>query len=144
VLIQPDTIEALTSNLKRWAAAAPGIVAIAVVGSHARGTARVGSDVDIVIICTDPKKYLESIGWLSEFGGVEKTEREDWGLVQSWRVFYQSGIEVEFCITTEEWCSHEAIDSGTGRVIKGGAKIVFDPRSLLSDLILAVSDWKDS
>jgi uncharacterized protein len=137
-------IDAFISRLELWSAGEPGIRAIALVGSHARGAARADSDIDIIIICTDPSHYLESGDWLSAFGQIRNAEREDWGLVQSWRVFYLDGTEVEFGITTERWCSEVEISSGTGRVISDGAKIVFDPNDLLANLIVVVGDSKPS
>jgi uncharacterized protein len=137
-------IDAFISRLEHWSAAEPGIQAIALVGSHARGTACADSDIDIIIICTDPSHYLKSTNWLSAFGEIRNAEREDWGLVQSWRVFYLDGTEVEFGITSKEWCSEAEISSGTGRVISDGAKIVFDPNFLLANLIVAVGNSKPS
>lgn len=137
-------IDAFISRLEHWSAGEPGINAIALVGSHARGAARTDSDIDVIIICTDPSQYLESPKWLSAFGEIKNAEREDWGLVQSWRVFYLDGTEVEFGITTEQWCSKAEINSGTGRVIGDGAKIIFDPHLLLEKLIVAVGNWNRS
>lgn len=131
-------IDELVKKLERWSANQPDIRAVAVVGSYARGTARPDSDLDIVMICADPNKYLENNDWLSEFGQVQGVKQEDWGLVQSRRVFYAGGMEIEFGITTEQWCSPEEIELGTGRVINDGAKIIFDPYSLLATLIVAV------
>ena len=131
-------IDELIKKLERWSANQPDIRAVAIVGSHARGTARPDSDLDIVMICADPNKYLENKDWLSEFGQVQSVKQEDWGLVQSRRVFYAGGMEVEFGITTEQWCSPEEIELGTGGVINDGAKIIFDPCALLANLIAAV------
>jgi predicted nucleotidyltransferase len=47
-------------ELRQWAAERCDILALAVIGSHARGTARPDSDVDVVIIVDDPAKYWES------------------------------------------------------------------------------------
>ena len=133
-------IDVFISSLERWSAGEPGIQAIALVGSHARGAARADSDIDIIIICSDPSHYLDSTNWLSAFGEIRSAEREDWGLVQSWRVFYLDGTEVEFGITSEQWCSEAEISSGTGRVIGDGVKIVFDPKFLLANLIVDVGN----
>jgi hypothetical protein len=137
-------LEGFVKTLERWSVAEPGLKAVALVGSHARSEARPDSDIDIVIICADPNRYLESANWLSVFGKVKDAQREDWGLVQTWRVFYLDGPEVEYNITTEQWCSDHEIDSGTGRVIRDGVRILFDPHSLFANLIVAVKNWKPS
>lgn len=135
-------IDILIKKLEQWSAKEQDIRAVAIVGSHARGTARPDSDLDIVMICANPNRYLETKHWLSEFGQVLSAQQEDWGLVQSWRVFYAGGVEVEFGITTEQWCTREEIKLGTGRVISDGAKIIFDPQSLLANLIAAVNQTR--
>ena len=137
-------IDSFISKLARWSAGEKDIRAVALVGSQARGTAAFDSDIDLVIICPDPSRYLESKDWLSHFGRIKSAEREDWGLVRSWRVFYWDGNEVEFGLTTEQWCSESEFNSGTGRVISDGAKIVFDPHSLLADLIAAIDRWQSA
>ncbi len=61
-----------------WASAQPDVQAIALVGSYARGAARVDSDVDLVILTDQPQKYLEEITWLEQFGLIEKYQSEDY------------------------------------------------------------------
>ncbi|MBN1315772.1 MAG: nucleotidyltransferase domain-containing protein, partial [Anaerolineales bacterium] len=43
-------VEQFLSAVVTWASAKPDIVAVALVGSHARGTSGPGSDVDLVIL----------------------------------------------------------------------------------------------
>ncbi len=38
---------------------------------------------------------LRNTAWTETFGGVARTASEDWGMVQSLRVFYLHGPEVE-------------------------------------------------
>ncbi len=77
-----------------WAYARSDILAIALVGSHARNAAREDSDVDLVIITNDPQKYLTHTAWTETFGIVAKQQIEDYGLLTSLRVWYESGLEV--------------------------------------------------
>jgi uncharacterized protein len=128
--------------VKIWAASRPDILAILIVGSHARGTARPDSDVDLVIISDTPAYYLGSDQWLSTFGSVTQIQDEDWGLLQSRRTFYDDGLEVEFGITTREWAATNPVDEGTHNVVADGAQIVLDPSGLLAQLIGAVEAGK--
>lgn len=134
-----EVLDHFIDELHLWANAEPDVKAIALVGSHARGQAKSSSDIDLMIICEDPSRYLEQSNWLSRFGELKEVQREDWGLVQTWRAFYQDGREVEFNFTTEQWCSKSEIDSGTGRVISDGVRIIFDPASLLTVLLESLS-----
>jgi uncharacterized protein len=47
-----------------WAKAQPTIQGVALVGSHARGSAGPGSDVDLVLIATDPRVFRAETAWL--------------------------------------------------------------------------------
>ncbi len=47
-----------------WAKKQPTIQAVAVVGSHARGTARAESDIDLVLLATNPRAFRVDVAWL--------------------------------------------------------------------------------
>jgi predicted nucleotidyltransferase len=129
-------IELFLSTVVQWATAQPDIVAVALVGSYARGAAKPTSDVDLVILTSYPQRYLQATDWVETFGSVAKLEVEDWGKVTSLRVWYERGKEVEFGITTPEWVAHP-IDEGTWKVISGGIRILFDRHEYLA---AAISD----
>lgn len=108
-----------------WAEEQADIVSVALVGSRARGNARADSDVDFVIQCTSPARYLEDHTWISAFGVVQSVSIEDWGIVQSQRVFYANGVEVEYGITSSEWVSLP-LDEGTIKVLRDGVIVLLD------------------
>jgi predicted nucleotidyltransferase len=56
-------IQAFLNKFATWAARQNDIQAIALVGSYARKTAKTESDVDLVIITTEPDKYLNDSSW---------------------------------------------------------------------------------
>ena len=133
-------ITSFLDQLKQWIAGQPAIQAALVVGSFARGTASDDSDIDLVLITNSPDQYLQNDAWLGTFGAVSKLEDEDWGLLQSRRVFYDNGLEVEFGITTPQWAAIDPVDVGTRHVVSDGAQIVSDPNGVLRLLIDAVDD----
>ena len=122
-----DFLDAFVS----WASDQSDVQAIALVGSYARGAARDDSDIDLVILTDQPKKYLDSIGWVERFGRVEKHQTEDYGKLISIRVSYQNGAEVEYGITTPDWAA-TPLDAGTREVILGGMIVLFERGILLS------------
>jgi hypothetical protein len=128
------TPEQAIQAITRWAEARADVEAVALVGSWARGAARPDSDVDVVILCTDPSAYLSHDSWMADFGEVDQVVAEDWGAVGAWRVFYQGGLEVEFGFTTAAWARTDPVDRGTRRVARDGLKALVDKHGLLRAL----------
>lgn len=117
--------------VRAWAEADPGIGAVALVGSHARGTATPQSDIDLVILTATPAAYLEDPQWPRFFGEPLRREIEAWGIVTSLRVWYRDGPEVEFGIARLDWGADPS-DEGTAGVIRDGIRIVHEKGGLLS------------
>jgi len=120
------------SNVIEWAASQPEVLGVALVGSCGRGTEREDSDIDLVLITRNPTWWLGEDEWLKRFGSVRTVNLEDYGLLQSRRVRYESGIEVEFGITTDEWLHTTPIDEGSRRVMSDGHRILDDKAGLFS------------
>jgi predicted nucleotidyltransferase len=118
-------LEDFTERVSIWAANCPDILSVVLVGSHARGEARPDSDIDLVILSATPSKLHDDPSWLGEFGNPLQQVREDWGKVQSLRVWYADGKEVEFGITDEGWMK-EPLDQGTKKVLKNGYRIIYE------------------
>lgn len=108
------------------------MVAVALVGSHARGEAHPGSDVDLVLLTMQPSELLGNQAWVGRFGRVVRLQAEDWGRVQSIRVWYESGDEVEFGISNPTWAT--APDDGTRTVVRDGLRALWDPEGILARL----------
>jgi predicted nucleotidyltransferase len=118
-----------------WSKGQPGLLAVALVGSYARGTAGKGSDIDLVLIALDPGEYLKDTAWAGVFGEIEKQQIEPYGKLTSLRVWYAAGPEVEFGLTTRDWASLP-LDFGTKRVISDGVKLLLEREAgILSGLI---------
>lgn len=118
-------------NFTAWAQSQPDVLAAALVGSHARGTASPTSDVDLVILARDPQRYLNDQSWVNRFGEPLRSQMEDYGRLTSLRVWYQSGLEVEFGLTGADWAA-QPLDAGTRRVIEDGMRVLFERQPLLS------------
>jgi predicted nucleotidyltransferase len=123
-------IDGFIQKLIAWASAQPDIRAAALVGSYARGTAKAGSDIDLILLAEEPEKYLESTTWLEQFGAVLKQQQEDYGKVTSLRAWYAGGFEIEYGWTTPDWAA-PPVDSGTQQVIQDGLVVLLDKEALL-------------
>ena len=116
-----------------WARARPGLRSLALVGSHARESAKPSSDVDLIILTDDPEAFLRDSSWTGLFGIVEKEQVENYGRVTSLRVWYSGGLEAEFGFTTPDWAD-EPLDEGTRKTIDDGLKVVWERAPLLAPL----------
>jgi predicted nucleotidyltransferase len=126
-------VEDFLTQVTEWAVARTDILAVALVGSYARGTAHRDSDVDLVVLTATPLEYTAKVDWARQFGSVAGHEIENWGRVTSVRVWYESSLEVEFGFATPEWAS-APLDEGTRRVVAGGIRVLMDRDAVLSAL----------
>ena len=126
--------EQLIAAVTCWAQERDDIVAAALVGSHARGEASKSSDIDLVLLSTQPGELSRDADWTGAFGTPNRIAHEDWGLIQSVRVFYEDGPEVEFGIGGVEWAA-DPPPPGTLDVLRDGAVVLHDPRGLLGALL---------
>jgi len=131
VRLMKTLIDAFLNKVIKWAQHHTGIVAVALVGSHARGTAREDSDIDLVLLTNAPRTFLEDTNWLFTFGEPVRQELESWGKVTSIRVWYVEGYEVEFGIAGLDWASNPS-DKGDAQVIKNGIRILYENAGELS------------
>jgi len=128
-----ETIEQALSFIEqfpRWVSTQTDVLAVALVGSYARNAAREDSDVDLVIIVDHPQKYLTNTEWTKTFGTVVKQQIEDYGMLTSLRVWYESGLEIEYGFTTRAWVK-SPLDEGTKHVIDDGMRVLFERIILL-------------
>lgn len=102
------------------------IKAAEIVGSVARGTATIDSDIDLIIIVEDIDTWLSNREWINLFGKVVKMNVENWGKLKSLRVFYKDGLEVEFGFVNSNWVS----DEESKKIMKEGFKLIVDKENV--------------
>ena len=138
--------ERIIQIIADWAKAQPTIHAVALVGSHARGSAGPDSDIDLVLIATNPRAFrdetawLDTIGWNAVGARPQKWQDEDYGELWSRRLWLEKNHgEIEFGFASPSWADVNPLNPGTRSVIAGGCRILHDPRKILSRLCAAVS-----
>ena len=127
-----DETEAVVGAVHAWAAGHDDVRGVVVVGSWARGSARMDSDVDIVVL-TDAAGHADPDVWLGLLGG-SVVRRQQWGPLREVRVRRPSGLDVEMGIAPLTWARTTPVDAGTLRVITDGHRIVYDPDGILAAL----------
>ena len=144
--------ERIIETILEWARGQPTIRALAVVGSHARGTARADSDIDLVLLTINPDFFRDDTTWLkdsihwSACGACPcKWQDEDYGLLWSRRVWLdQNQGEIEIGFALPSWADVNPLEPGTQHVIADGCRILHDPDGLLARLCVAVAAVKRS
>jgi uncharacterized protein len=127
-----------------WAKLQQDIRGVALVGSHARRTADLESDIDLVVLTVNPEgfradgSWLQTIDWSAAGLEVKNWGDEDYVAVWSRRVWLSSGAEVEISFAPVTWASIAPLDAGTRRVIADGCRILHDPAGSLRCLYEAV------
>ena len=131
-------VESFLDRLTEWAQSRSDVLGLAIVGSHARGTASPDSDIDVIILCRDTAALTAHYDWAARFGKVREVVTEQYGMVRALRVFYEDGLEVEYGLNPQRWVSIP-LDPGTRMVISDGMRILYDPADLLQNAAAAAA-----
>lgn len=128
-------VDALLDLLPRWAQQRRDVRAVALVGSWAYRAARLGSDVDVLLLTEEPGVYTEREDWIEQLGGIALVTTRAWGAITERRFRLPSGLEVELGVGQPSWASVTPVDEGTRRVATDGLRALYDPDGLLEELL---------
>ncbi|MBV8362411.1 MAG: nucleotidyltransferase domain-containing protein [Deltaproteobacteria bacterium] len=127
-------VDLIVQVVLAWATAQSKIRAVVLVGSHARGTARPDSDIDIMLLATNPDAFRADTEWVAEIDwhaiGIRPREwrDEEYGAAWSRRIWLANCRgQVELTFASVSWATADPIDAGTRRVISDGCRILHDP-----------------
>lgn len=127
----PAQAAAVQAAVLAWARQAPGVRAVALVGSWARGEARPDSDLDLMVLTDGP--FAAGVDWPAHGLTLTEARRETWCAAVSHRLFLAPDAEVELTFAAPSWAARP-LDAGTRRVAEGGLKALFDPDGLLAGI----------
>jgi predicted nucleotidyltransferase len=132
-------VRALLDRFCSWAAARPDVAAVGLAGSEARGEARAGSDVDLVVLTDEPESYLPA-AWARDAlpDGAEDLGARRWGVLLERRFVLPGGVEVDVGLAPPRWAA-VPVDPGTARVVGDGFVVLLDPSGLLAGLVETVA-----
>jgi uncharacterized protein len=116
----------LLDAVEKWAGDRPDILAVALIGSWARGVARPDSDIDLLVIAQDTAGYFAWQDWLSDFGKPTDRARESVAGLSALRAWYADGPEVEFILVTPAQLEDASV------LLDAGSMAIHDPNDLLA------------
>jgi aminoglycoside 6-adenylyltransferase len=133
--------EQIIEKYVRWAKTDPGTRAAIVIGSRARTDhpADEWSDLDIIVITSDPQRYLATTDWLEDVGNpwltfVEQTP----GGGPERRVMFGGGLDVDFALIPAEQ-GQQIVSAGIppdlADIIRRGVRVVVDKDGLAAQLL---------
>jgi predicted nucleotidyltransferase len=130
-------VDAILERVTTWASRRADVRGLMLVGSWARGEPGADSDVDIVLLSTEPARYAERDDWLEELGPVRLVRTASWGVITERRLALPGGLEVELGVGPPSWAADDPVDPGTRRVVERGARPLYDPDGALARLVAA-------
>ncbi len=144
----PLTYEDVLQRFLAWARPQPDVRAVMIVGSRARSTdhpADAFSDLDLVVVSTDPDRYLSETDWLEPLGTPWLTflEKQAVGEGLERRVLFEGALDVDFVPLPIEAVSRMALEGWppeVAAVLRRGFKLVLDKDDLLGRLTRGVPD----
>ena len=105
---------------------------VLLVGSYARGEQKPSSDIDFVILSPDTKELIARHEWTEIVGPARKVVLEDWGAIQSVRVFYDQ-CEIEYGLGDPSWLALP-LDAGTESVLRDGYRVLYDRKAVMPNV----------
>lgn len=133
--------DALVARIEKWARNREDIRGLLILGSRARRIkpADAWSDLDLLLITTDPDAYLGSSGWLDDLGTVWITflESTPAGGIER-RVLFAGGLDVDFAVVPAA-AAEALVDRGVPPEVAGivnrGVRVLLDRDGLVSRLV---------
>jgi nucleotidyltransferase-like protein len=135
-------VERLIGTVTAWVRQRSDVFAAAMVGSWARGEARMDSDVDVVLLTEDAAAFIDSDVWAQEWGAAFIIRTQPWGVLTERRLALASGLEVDVGVVAPSWASLSPLDPGTAKVVAGGLIPLHDPHRLLDALVAEVASHR--
>jgi aminoglycoside 6-adenylyltransferase len=128
----------LLAKVLDWAKSQPDIRAMALTGSGARRDhpADEWSDLDLVVIATEPSVYLMATDWLIAIDKVWFTflEKSSTGEPFERRALFEDGSDVDFMFLSPETLSQDFYSTPLPEIMGRGVRVLLDKDDLLAGL----------
>jgi aminoglycoside 6-adenylyltransferase len=130
-----EAYEALIQRFVAWAQTVPDIRGAVIVGSRARveHPADEWSDLDLIVVTTNPAFYINTTGWLGQIGTHWLTfvERTATGDGHERRVMFEGALDVDFVPVPAELFAATPITADLD-IVRRGVRVVLDKDGMIS------------
>ena len=137
-----EMVAPIVGPIVSWVRGESDILALAIVGSWARGAARNDSDIDLILLVREPEDFRGE-DWPGEIawreGRVTQWHDADYGVAWSRHLQLSDSREIEFTFCRPSWADTDPVDAGTVEVVSGGCRVLLDKSGLFEKLLSAVS-----
>ena len=131
-------VKKLLSDLVIWAQSREDVEGMVMVGSYARGTAGMASDVDIVILTPEFERLAEDVLWVLKLRPGSKLIRaKAWGPLLERRFRLPSDLQLELGLVSPSWAD-VPLDPGTLGVLADRHQVIYERHQRLSKASEAV------
>lgn len=128
-------METFIKKIESYGIKSKQIDVIILVGSYATGRNSTDSDLDLILVTKEKQEILSNPKFIYNFGIVLNQQIEYYGACTSLRVWYASGLEVEFGFVDPSWIE-KPLDLGTKEVLLPAYRVLVDKESNFEDLNL--------
>jgi len=140
-----EQANALTAVVAKWVNARADLRGLAVCGSWARGNPRPDSDLDLIVLSSEPGLVadlatLGEIDFAAAGFRVTSVRHSIYGAAWSWHVQLYPSAELELTIAALSWAVADPIDDGTRAVVMDALRPVVDKERLFRDLLAKLCD----
>ena len=136
-------VATIIAAVAAWAKQQPEICGVALVGSWARNRTHENSDLDLMLLATNPELFFRDTNWFNKLDwqklNLQTSKYYDriYGVVRSRHLCFTGGQRIEFTFGYRSWANINPIDPGTSIVVSSGIKILYDPDNLFNALVSA-------
>lgn len=131
--------EEFIKEIQQRLADSPSVRALALIGSHAEGTQKPLSDIDLIAVVSDEhaNEYKANDAWL--IGERSVLARHSPG-----RVVLENSVCIDATIVTEAELVEGSVNPITRRALRKAVRPLFDPEKLFQNVRFAIGDTEDT
>src|SRR6266540_1179413 len=132
-------LDQILAPVSAWACSRSEVLGLALVGSRACGAARQDSDIDLMLLVSEPRRFRRDERWLAEIRWSDRRvvawHDADYGIAWSRHVRLEPACAIEFTFCDPSRAATDPVDPGTSMVVSKGCRALLDKAGLFENLL---------